>query len=444
MLYPIDSITREKRALDGIWKLCFDSRREGVKRKYFVKRPQNLIDIAVPASINEQIIDRKQYNHMDWVWYFSNFIVPNTWKGKRIFIRIGSANYRADVYLNGKKLGSHEGGYMPFEFDITRKVDYSQPNNLTIRIDNLLTETTVPQGNINPKVGGVAAWRVDNWPNVHYDFFPYTGIHRPVVLYATNKSRLEKIRLTAKQINGSIARVNALFECSGRAQSLEMSIKEIGFKQKIKLSRGSVVTNLAIKKIVSWSPKKPRLYDIQLDLINDGEIVDRYVIPFGFRTVRIQKGKVLLNNKPVFFKGFGRHEDINVIGKGLNLPYIVKDYELMEWIGANSYRTSHYPYSEEMMFMADRRGFLVIDETAANTLSMLAVKMSARPLKSLERDISARSLRTLKSRTQAARSALFSAASRRQSLKRTALISSAGITILRGIINAASTRRLRR
>ena len=94
-------------------------------------------------------------------------------------------------------------------------------------------------------------------------------------------------------------------------------------------------------------------------------ILDRYSLDVGIRTIAVDGAKILLNGEPIFLTGFGRHEDFPVHGRGLNMPLIVKDYSLLKWVGANSYRTSHYPYSEEQMIMADREGILVIDEIPA-------------------------------------------------------------------------------
>ncbi|HEY8149653.1 MAG TPA: glycoside hydrolase family 2 TIM barrel-domain containing protein, partial [Vicinamibacteria bacterium] len=99
-----------------------------------------------------------------------------------------------------------------------------------------------------------------------------------------------------------------------------------------------------------------------------GAEVDRYALDVGMRTVEVRGSQILLNGEPVFLKGFGRHEDFAVSGRGQNDPVAVRDHELMKWVGANSYRTSHYPYSEEQMRLADREGFLVIDEIPAVSL----------------------------------------------------------------------------
>jgi beta-glucuronidase len=376
MLYPVTTLTRDKQVLDGIWHLAFDAKREGVKNKYFRAMPAGVREIAVSASINEQVTDRAQYHSMDWVWYFQGFWMPENWRAKRVFLRLGSANYRADVYLNGKLLGGHAGGYMPFEFEITDQVRYDVKNFLAVRVDNLLDATTIPQGSLPPRTGGVASWRVHNYPDVHYDFFPFTGIHRPVVLYATNETRLEKVRLTTLSLSGRTVRVEAQLAWSGPADSAEILVAEKKSSKKIALSRSRkpmATAMFSLSGITPWSMENPRLYTVTVRLWHHGDIVDIYELLFGFRTIAVRQGKILLNGKSIYFKGFGKHEDITVIGKGLSLPYLVKDHDLFRWIGANSYRTSHYPYSEEAMQMADRQGVLVIDEAAANTLSMRAV-----------------------------------------------------------------------
>lgn len=376
MLYPITTLTREMQSLDGIWKLKYDKERRGKTDKFFEVVPDDeLKEIAVPASLNEQIVGREYYLHMDWVWYFNEFFAPLSWKEqKRIFINIGSANYRADVYLNGQLLGSHEGGYMPFEFEVTDKLFFDKKNKLAVRLDNILDVTTIPQGNVSSKVGGVAAWRVYNYPDVHYDFFPFTGIHRPVTLYCTGKSRLEEVQITPKKIEEKSAKLHLKGSISGKGfNKVTLKIKELGVEAVVSMQNQNFDFTLDVSEIQRWCPETPKLYDFEFFIINGEAIIDHYILPFGIRKIEIKEGKFLLNDKPVVFKGFGRHEDLAVIGKGLNHPFMIKDHELMRWIGANSYRTSHYPYSEDMMRMADRQGWLVIDEVAANTLSMYAV-----------------------------------------------------------------------
>lgn len=372
MLYPQNNLTREALSLDGVWDFCFDVGHAGLDARWFETPPVELEKIAVPASVNEQFMDRDKYIHTDWVWYFRTFSVSPLWKGKRVLLRFGSACYRAEVFVNGQRLGAHEGGYMPFEFDVTGIISFTGDNRLAVRVDNLLDECTIPQGGLNPKVGGVAAWRVGNFPDVHYDFFPYMGLQRPVTLYAVNEARIEKVFLTTTAL-GVETRLNAKLSLTGGAEAVQVDIDELGFQTLEKISGTGAELDLALPEVTPWSPENPKLYKVTLRLLRGGEVADEYSLNFGFRVIKVQGDKVLLNGKPLFLRGFGRHEDAAISGRGLNLPFMVKDFEMMKWIGANSFRTSHYPYSEEMLTLADQLGIVVISETAANTLSMKSV-----------------------------------------------------------------------
>ena len=118
-----------------------------------------------------------------------------------------------------------------------------------------------------------------------------------------------------------------------------------------------------------WNIYQPNLYKITFELFEDQVVIDEYNMHVGVREIKLSKKGLLLNEKSVFLKGFGKHEDFYILGKGFSYPLTVKDFELMKWIGANSFRTSHYPYAEEIMQMADHQGFLVIDEVPAVSLN---------------------------------------------------------------------------
>ena len=99
-------------------------------------------------------------------------------------------------------------------------------------------------------------------------------------------------------------------------------------------------------------------------------MIDRYVLPVGIRTVRVEGSRFLINDEPFYFRGFGMHEDLNVRGRGHDDASTVHDFALLRWLGANSFRTSHYPYAEEVLDLADQFGIVVIDETAAVGLNL--------------------------------------------------------------------------
>jgi beta-glucuronidase len=138
-----------------------------------------------------------------------------------------------------------------------------------------------------------------------------------------------------------------------------------GVEMDVELAEETAVAHLSISDAKFWSPDSPYLYDLVVELLADGQMIDRYTLPIGIRTIEVDGDALLLNGKPIVLRGFGRHEDFPVAGRGTVPAVNIKDFALMNWIGANSFRTSHYPYDEEMLALADRLGFLVISETPA-------------------------------------------------------------------------------
>jgi beta-glucuronidase len=128
--------------------------------------------------------------------------------------------------------------------------------------------------------------------------------------------------------------------------------------------------SISIPKAHLWQPGAAYLYVAKIRLSKDSSVVDEYSVNVGIRTVRVSGLEILINEKPFYFKGFGKHEDTPIKGKGHDDAWMVHDFELMKWCGANSFRTSHYPYSTEWMDYADRHGWVIIDETPAVGLNL--------------------------------------------------------------------------
>ena len=364
MLYPQQNTLRNRFELSGIWDFQTDPEGQGESAGWQFGLPEPR-PLAVPGSWNEQYADL--YGYLGPAWYMRTFYAPAGWKGQRIFVRVGSANYAAAVWLNGRAVGAHEGGHLPFECEITAGLDWSGPNTLAIRVENELTATRVPAGNLSSSpMGGFMA----GFPAAAFDFYPYAGLHRPVVLYSVPQVSIQDVTIKTT-IEGDRGVVQ--FDVRQSGGSGRGRVKLTGNGQ---LLEAALIFNDGLARgVVSldgarlWSPEDPFLYYAILTLFGpDGSEVDRYQLPVGVRTVQATPAALLINGKPVYLKGFGRHEDFYASGRGLNLPLIVKDYALLKWVGANSYRTSHYPYSEEEMMLADRQGILIIDEIPAVSL----------------------------------------------------------------------------
>ncbi len=357
MLFPQQNDRRNKLDLSGIWDFRIDPEHLGEGDQWF----NSLADarpIAVPGSWNDQYADI--FNYLDLAWYVKRTYVPRSWQGQRVFIRVGSANYYGTVYVNGTRVGSHEGGHLPFAFEITSLLKWDAENVVAISVENELKPTRVPAGNMSTALGPFASF-----PRTTFDFFPFAGIHRPVVLYSVPQTYIEDVTVVTDidGVEGSVTVTARLNEPVATQGSITLSGANSPLQATLSFNQGVAEAKLNVLAPRLWSDKDPYLYELTVSTESD-----RFSLSVGIRTIAVEGGTILLNGQPMKMNGFGRHEDFIASGKGLNLPLLVKDYQLMRWTGANSYRTSHYPYSEEEMQMADREGFLVIDEIPAVSL----------------------------------------------------------------------------
>jgi beta-glucuronidase len=363
MLYPQSNTYRQVIDLSGFWDFRFDPKevgQEGGWQTGFTDgRP-----IAVPASWNEQFEDGRDF--LGPAWYQTRFDLPWEWDGKRIILRFGSVNYLTESWLNGHPLTPHEGGHLPFEYDVTSLVRPAE-NRIVLRVDGRLAFDRVPPGNVTGTPQDFFPSHAGNYPQAQFDFFPYCGIHRPVLLYATSHDHINNITVqtTFSETTGKLGvRVEGVFK---RDSSIRFHLTGHGHHSTHETvpSGNFVEAVLNISDVALWSPAHPNLYNLSVELIQNASISDSYSLKVGVRTIRVDGDQLLLNEQPIHLKGFGRHEDFPVIGRGYLPALIVKDYALMKWVGANSFRTSHYPYSEQMLDLADQLGILVIDETSA-------------------------------------------------------------------------------
>ncbi|HBG28551.1 MAG: beta-glucuronidase [Planctomycetes bacterium GWF2_41_51] len=364
MLYPKENHCREMKELNGFWDYKFDWTESGQKEewyKVFKKDGQ----LPVPSSWNELFADDESKHFLGTCWYQTTTFVPESWQGKNIWIWVGSVSYRAKVWINGKYVGSYEGCHLPFQFTCQQYIKYGQENCITIAVNAELNKNTIPPGNLNQGIKGFKTMpKATNRPDVGFDFFPFGGIHRPVRLYTTSEDYIEDVTVVT-DYQGKTGKVDITVNISNKkADTLKISVGEYGKTININ-NKNALKATIEIPNVELWSTQKPHLYACNIKLLENEKLLDEYVLSVGVRTVQVKGTQILLNGKPIYLKGFGKHEDFHLIGRGLNHAVIKRDYELMKWIGANSFRTSHYPYSEEMLEYADREGFLVIAETAA-------------------------------------------------------------------------------
>ncbi|KAM9728077.1 beta-glucuronidase [Menidia menidia] len=379
MLYPRESSSREVKELNGLWVFRADkssNRNQGFERAWYKSRLAEtgpVIDMPVPASYNDITQDPTLRNFIGWVWYEREVVLPARWitdEGTRVVLRVGSAHYYSVVWVNGVEVTEHAGGHLPFEADISSLIrkDPTMPCRITIAVNNTLTLQTLPPGSIqhlNDPTKYPDGFFVQS---IAFDFFNYAGIHRPVLLYTTPKAYVDDITVVTDFLD-STGLVKYNVSVKG-ASTATMKVTLMDREGHCVASSTEPSGVLKVGDVKLWWPylmhENPGyLYSMEVRVTAADERAtyeDVYALPVGIRTVSVTSTQFLINNKPFYFHGVNKHEDSDIRGKGLDWPLIVKDFNLLKWLGANSFRTSHYPYAEEILQMCDRHGIVVIDE----------------------------------------------------------------------------------
>lgn len=360
MLKPIATATRDLVTLDGVWKFGIDSR---LPEQPWLGTLDTPLEAAVPASYNDLFTDPAIRDHVGWVYYQRTVQVPRGWVGERILLRFDAATHSARVYVDDALVGEHVGGYTPFDIDITDAVAAGSAFRLTVAVSPDLTNVTIPPGKIEV---GMTGGKTQTY---FHDFYNYAGLARSVSLYSLPQTHVDDVTVVTT-FEGTTGFVDYRVATAGDA-AVRVALAD---------AAGNVVATgegaegrLEIADVVLWKPGAAYLYDLTVEAVEAVEgdkALDVYTLAVGVRTVEVRGEEFLVNGEPFYFTGFGKHEDTFVRGKGHDDAYMVHDFQLMEWTGANSFRTSHYPYAENVLDFADRHGILVIDETAAVGLNM--------------------------------------------------------------------------
>lgn len=355
MLYPIHSVSRRVISLDGLWKFQFDRKEEGLAQQWHSQGLPDPISMPVPASFNDFFTDKESREFCGDFWYETEVFVPGEWEGQTLMLRFGAATHRASVYVNGIVAGSHEGGFLPFALDITAAVRYNAANRICVKINNQLSHTSLPAGRTVTLANGTKICKP------YFDFYNYGGLNRSVHLVCLPRERIEDFEV-----------VHALTADGSRTDYKVVTTGDHKVSVQVYDADGNLVSesegktgSLAIKGTRLWQVRNAYLYRFVICILDGDTVLDEYFDDIGIRTVEIRDTDILLNGKPIYLKGFGKHEDSDIMGRAFNMAMMKRDFELMKWIGANSFRTAHYPTDEAVCRMADREGILIVDEVPA-------------------------------------------------------------------------------
>ncbi|CAH0585620.1 unnamed protein product [Chrysodeixis includens] len=372
-LYPQATKTRDLRTLDGIWNFrkSPSDPEVGYRGGWYAQdldKTGPVISMPVPSSYNDVGEDITLRDHVGVVWYDRRFHVPSWWgsTGQRVWLRFSSIHYAAEIFINGKSVMYHEIGHLPFEAEVTDLVSYNTSNLLTVVVDNTLLSDTVPQGTIKDVYVGPNKIRQDQVYT--FDFYNYAGIHRSVFLYSTPVVYIDDV-IVNTDIQGLTGFIVYNVTHKGTAADKVRCFVQVFDKNDTQVTAYNDCAGLLeIGNAHFWwpylmHPEPGYLYTFKASLIDShGEVIDTYSQKIGIRTVTWSNTTIYLNEKPLYLKGFGMHEDSDLRGKGWDPVLWVKNFNLIKWLGANAFRTSHYPYAEEIYQLADEYGIMIIDE----------------------------------------------------------------------------------
>lgn len=354
MLYPKTTLTRRRISMDGMWKFHLDERSVGENEGWMDGIPGEEM-IPVPASFQDFYTEKDIREYTGDFWYETDFFVPGEWEGREILLRFGAATHRASVYVNGILITEHEGGFLPFSAKVTTVVRYDSYNKVVVKVNNELNCTNLPCGETITLPNG------KKMSKPYFDFFNYAGLQRSVYLLALPGESIVDFDLDYA-IHGKNAEVSYQIRTNGE-HAVQLALFDA--KGHCVAQKDGKEGVLYVENARLWQVRNAYLYRLRIRIMDGEELIDEYEQEIGIRTVKVEGTDILINGEPVYLKGFGKHEDSDIVGRGFSIGIMKRDFELMKWIGANSFRTSHYPYSEEIYQMADREGFLVIDEVPA-------------------------------------------------------------------------------
>ena len=313
----------------------------------------------MPGSWAEQKLELKHFFGVGL--YERSVRVPADWDGSAAYLHVGAVNQRGRAFVNGEPVAVQPFGHLPFCGRCDGLLRPGEVNTIAVVVDMTMDPWALPPARLADGEGREGFQ--DSNPPVSYDFFPYGGIHRRVGLLALPPGHLTGERIESHAVGGGA------FELTVRADADTTGLTEPRVEVLLdgeRVAEGAPGEALAatIPGPRLWSPGEPELYRVGVRLLDGRTAVDEASTRTGFRTVAVEGDSLLVNGEPVFLRGVGKHEDFPAIGKAECLPLVVRDFDLLAWLGANSFRTSHYPYAEHWYDFADEAGVLVIGETS--------------------------------------------------------------------------------
>ena len=337
---------RQTYSLNGEWHYAIDQYDTCLRQKWFLEQYfdkdgrslpvdfsfQDWPTISLPCSVNTE--------KPELFWYEGPLVFTRTFSwdmqenmGKKVFLRIGAANYFSYVFVNGKYICKHEGGSTPIMWDVTEYLE--KENRILIVSDNTRNHLFVPTENT--------------------DWFNYSGVYRDIELVALPTEYLKDLKVNlVPHSDFSQIRIAAETSADSGIVTVEIPELQIATSMEIQNGKGEIVVEARPNL---WSPETPILYDVTATFGQD-KVVDRV----GFREISVEGRDILLNGKKLFLRGVSVHEDSQFTGKALRDEERLTIIRTAKELGANYLRLAHYPHHENMAKLCDEQGILLWEE----------------------------------------------------------------------------------
>jgi beta-galactosidase/beta-glucuronidase len=350
--------------LNGRWEFEFDDQDAGMRERWFAGTRAFGKTIVVPYTFQSKLSGIGDTAFHDVVWYRRTFTVPGGWQGRRVLLNFGAVDYEAGVWINGEAAGQHRGGHSSFALDITDRLKAGD-NVVVVRVYDPATDMTIPRGK--------QYWK----PKSESIFYTRTtGLWQPVWIEAAGATRIGRLRITP-DVDKSQARVEADLvpaaqqtPGTGEAPALRLRVtatlegtEQAAQEVTIRGTRAAAVMTLNDQRV--WRPDRPALYDLTLEIVSGGTVVDRVQGYFGQRKVSLHDGKVYLNNEPFYLRlaldqGYWP-ESILTPPSDEAIQY---DIRMTKAFGLNGVRKHQKAEDPRFLYWADKMGLVVWGEMA--------------------------------------------------------------------------------
>ncbi len=291
--------------------------------------------LNVPGDWNTQ--RESLFYYEGTVWFKRSFDDTRRDSQHRLFVYFGAVNYKAEVYLNGHKLGTHEGGFTPFNFEVTALLR-PKDNFLVVKVDNKRLIEAVP--------------------TVNTDWWNYGGITRDVQLIEEPNAFIQDYQIQLKKNSPQVISGFVQLQGATDGEAVQIEIPELGLKQSLTTHAGHATFEISAQKIQHWSPRSPKLYQVFIQTK-----YQRLRDDIGFRTIATRGSDILLNGKSIYLRGISIHEENPL--RGARAFSEADALQALAWakeLGCNYVRLAHYPHNEYMLRLADKMGLLVWEE----------------------------------------------------------------------------------